>query len=119
MNLGSGGSRRGGVRGVVILVAYPSRAPATRTARELVRDRVLACATVQPGATAFYRWKGLVVREPSTLLWGKTASPMAARAVKAIRALHPDEVPEILVLRVGGGDARYLAWLAESARGKR
>ena len=110
----SSGPRPGGVRGVVILAAYPSRAPAARAARELVRDRVLACATVHRGGTAFYQWKGRERKERSTLLWGKTTSGMAARAVKAIRALHPDEVPEILVLRVEGGNAEYLAWLAES-----
>ncbi len=101
-------------RTVVILAAYPKRAAATRSARSLVRDGVLACASVQPGATAFYRWRGRDVREASTLLWGKTTAALAPRAVEAIRALHPDEVPEILVLRVEGGNARYLAWVAES-----
>ncbi len=114
MKRGSSVSRRRGARSVVILAAYPGRAPATRAARALVRDRVLACATVQPGATAFYRWKGRDAMEPSTLLWGKTTAAMAPRAIEAIRALHPDEVPEILVLHVDRGDARYLAWLAES-----
>jgi periplasmic divalent cation tolerance protein len=104
---------------VVILVAYPSRASATRAARELVRGRFLACATVHPGATAFYRWKGRYVKEPITLLWGKSTSGMASRAAKAIRALHPDEVPEILVLRVEGGNAEYVAWLADSVGGAR
>jgi periplasmic divalent cation tolerance protein len=75
---------------------------------------VLACATVQPGGIAVYRWKGRRHEEPSTLLWGKTTAAMADRAVRAIRALHPDEVPEILVLRVAGGNARYLSWVARS-----
>src|SRR4029078_5074344 len=43
---------------VVILAAYPRRLAAERAARALVRDGVLACATVTPGARAFYRWKG-------------------------------------------------------------
>ncbi len=106
--------RGGRARAVLILAAYPKRAAATRAARALVRDRVLACATVQPGATAFYRWRGRDVREASTLLWGKTTAALAPRAVVAIRALHPDEVPEILVLRVEGGNARYLEWVAAS-----
>ena len=101
-------------RVVVILVAYPKRAPATRAARALVRDRLLACATVQPGGTGFYRWKGRDVKEPSTLLWGKTTLAMAPRAIEAIRALHPDETPEILALRVDRGNVRYRAWVAES-----
>ena len=103
---------------VVILAAYPGRPPALRAARALVADRLLACATVQPGGTAVYRWKGRRQEERSTLLWGKTTAAMAVRAIRAIRALHPDEVPEILLLPVTGGDARYLAWVARSVGGR-
>jgi periplasmic divalent cation tolerance protein len=99
---------------VLLLAAYPGRAAAMRAARALVRDGVLACATVQPGATAVYRWKGRRHEEASTLLWGKTTAALADRAVRAVRALHPDEVPEILLLRIARGNARYLDWVARS-----
>jgi len=109
------GSRRPRARAaVVILVAYPRRAPALRAARALVRGGALACATVQGGATAIYRWKGRLHEEAGTLLWGKTTAGAATRAMEAIRATHPDEVPEILLLRVARGNPRYLDWLAES-----
>lgn len=97
---------------VLILAAYPRRLAAERAARDLVRDRLLACATVIPGARAFYRWKGRNHATPSTLLWGKTTRARAPAAVRAIRERHPDEVPEILVLPIAGGHAPYLAWLA-------
>lgn len=102
-----------GTRGkaVLILAAYPKRAAAERAARELVRARVLACATVTYGARAFYRWKGRDHADPSTLLWGKTTAARAPAAVRAIRVGHPDDVPEILVLPVVGGHAPYLSWL--------
>jgi periplasmic divalent cation tolerance protein len=99
---------------VLILAAFPGRPPALRAARALVRDRILACATVQSGATAVYRWKGRRCEERSTLLWGKTTAESADRAVRAIRAIHPDEVAEILVLRVAKGNAPYLDWVTRS-----
>jgi len=104
------------VHAVLILSAYPSRAAAERAARTLVRDRVLACATVVPGGRAFYRWNGKEHADPSTLLWGKTLATRARSAVRAIREGHPDTVPEILVLPVRGGHAPYLAWLAGEVR---
>ena len=97
---------------VLILSAYPSRAAAERAARSLVRDRVLACATVVPGGKAFYRWNGKEHADPSALLWGKTLASRARAATRAIREAHPDTVPEILVLPVRGGHAPYLEWLA-------
>jgi periplasmic divalent cation tolerance protein len=96
---------------VLILAAYPGRAAAERAARALVRGRLLACATVAAGARAFYRWKGRERADPSALLWGKTTRARAVAAVRAIRAGHPDDVPEILILPILGGHAPYLAWL--------
>ena len=101
---------------VVILAAYPTRASAERAAKGLVRERVLGCATVMPGGKAFYRWNGKEHADPSVLLWGKTLASRSRRAVEAIRANHPDTVPEILVLPVRGGHVPYLEWLAGEVR---
>jgi periplasmic divalent cation tolerance protein len=101
---------------VVILAAYPTRASAERAAKSLVRERVLGCATVMPGGKAFYRWNGKEHADPSVLLWGKTLAARSRRAIEAIRAYHPDTVPEILVLPVRGGHVPYLEWLAGEVR---
>jgi len=101
---------------VMILVAYPRRAGAERAARALLRDRMVACATVTSGARAFYRWKGRERAEASTLLWGKTTRARSRAAVRAIRESHPDAVPEILILPILGGHAPYLAWLAAEVK---
>jgi periplasmic divalent cation tolerance protein len=100
---------------VLLVAAYPRRAQATRAARELVARGVLACATVASGAKAFYRWEGRTHEEASVTLWGKTSSRRAAAAMEAIRALHPDRVPEILLLRAGALPA-YAAWVASETK---
>jgi periplasmic divalent cation tolerance protein len=104
------------IQAVLILSAYPSRVSAERAARELVKERVLACATVTPGGRAFYRWNGKAHADPSTLLWGKTLASRARAAVRAIRNAHPDTVPEILVLPIRDGHGPYLEWLAGEVR---
>ena len=103
---------------VVVLSAYPRRLAAERAARSLVRDGVLACATVTPGARAFYRWKGKDRAESTTLLWGKTTRAKGAAAVRAIREGHPDEVPEILILPVVGGHEPFLAWVENEVKAR-
>jgi periplasmic divalent cation tolerance protein len=103
---------------VLILSAYPKRAAAERAARDLVRARVVACATVTYGARAFYRWKGRDHAEPSVLLWGKTTRAKARAAVRALREGHPDQIPEILVLPIAGGHPPYLAWLENEVKGR-
>lgn len=111
-----GTGRRRSPAAVLILSAWPRRGAAERAARALVREGVLACATVQSGARAYYRWKGRDHADPSILLWGKTTRARARAAVRSIRERHPDEVPEILVLPVEGGHAPYLAWVAAEVR---
>ncbi|HET9951150.1 MAG TPA: divalent cation tolerance protein CutA [Candidatus Eisenbacteria bacterium] len=99
----------------LILAAYPNRAAAARSARSLVRDGTLACATVAAGATAFYRWEGKCLAEASVLLWGKVAWSRAADAVAALKEAHPDRVPEILAFRVDKAHPAYTAWVNAAA----
>jgi periplasmic divalent cation tolerance protein len=101
---------------VLILAAYPRRLAAERAARLLVREGLLACATVVPGARAFYTWRGKRRAEASTLLQGKTPKARADEAVRRLRETHPDEVPEILVFDIAGGNPDYLAWVAEEVK---
>ena len=108
--------RKATARAVLILSAFPRRAEAKRAARLLVREHLIACATLTFNALAIYRWKGREVSERSILLWGKTTRGRARSAVRALRAAHPDQIPEILVLPVQGGHAPYLAWMAGEVR---
>jgi len=103
---------------VLILAAYPRRPAAERAAKLLVGERLLACATVLPGGRAVYVWRGRRHEDPCTLLQGKTTAARSRAAVRRIRETHPDQVPEILVLDVVGGDAAYLAWVAEEVSGR-
>ncbi|HMI30958.1 MAG TPA: divalent cation tolerance protein CutA [Candidatus Limnocylindrales bacterium] len=102
-------------RAVLILAAYPRLGLAERAARSLVRERVLACATVS-AARAFYVWGGRERSELSATLHGKTTAARAAEAVRLIRESHPDKVPEILVIEIAAGDRDYLAWVAEQVK---
>ncbi|MDF0590282.1 divalent cation tolerance protein CutA [Methanotrichaceae archaeon Mx] len=36
---------------------------------------------------------------------------------KRIRAVHPYDLSEVIVLPIIGGDDRYLAWISEAFRG--
>ncbi len=103
-------------RAVLVLSAYPKRASAMKAARALVQGRFAACATVVPGARAFYRWEGRLRNDSSVLLLAKTSAARARDAVEAIRAGHPDDLPEILVIPIGGGHRPYLSWLFREVR---
>ena len=101
---------------VIVLSAVGAPPDAERIARALVEERVAACVNIVPGITSIYRWKGTVEQEPELLLVIKT---MADR-VEAVRArlveLHPYELPEVVVIPIGGGHKAYLEWIGEQVR---
>jgi len=101
---------------VVVLSAIGAQSDAERVATSLVEERLAACVNIVPGVVSIYRWKGNVEQEPELMLVIKTL----AERVEALKArlvqLHPYELPEVVVIPIGGGHAPYLAWIEEQVR---
>lgn len=87
-------------------------------ARALVEQRLAACVNLLPGATSIYRWEGRICTETETTMVIKTASERVDALREGILALHPYQVPEIVVLRVDGtaSHGAYLEWVIGETR---
>jgi periplasmic divalent cation tolerance protein len=101
---------------VVVLSAVGAPPDAERIARALVEERLAACVNVVPGVVSVYRWKGAVEREGELLLVIKTMADRVEALKARLLELHPYELPEVVVIPIGGGHGAYLAWLAEQVR---
>ena len=100
----------------IVLVTCGSLAEGRKIARAVVTKRVAACVNIVPvPVESIYRWKVKVERAKEFLLLIKTTARRLSALEKEIARLHSYEVPEFLVLRVGGGSPSYLEWLAEAA----
>ncbi len=99
---------------VVVLCSVGSLSDAERLARGVVEAGHAACASVLPGLTSFYRWKGELQRDPEVLLLIKTRADRVDALRSALVAGHPYEVPEVLALPVVAGHPPYLAWIDAS-----
>jgi len=98
----------------LVLTSLDDESAAAALARALVEERLAACVNVVPGAHSIYRWKGAVETARECLLVIKTTADAAPRVVARVRALHPYELPEIVILATAGADAAYADWVAES-----
>jgi periplasmic divalent cation tolerance protein len=98
----------------VALMTAPSAEVAERIVRELVEAGVVACGNIVPGVTSIYRWQGSVERESEVLVVFKTVERRVAELIERVRALHPYDVPELLVLNVADGNPSYIGWVQES-----
>jgi periplasmic divalent cation tolerance protein len=101
---------------VLVMSAVGAQTDAERIARALVEERVAACVNIVPGITSIYRWKGAVEQEPELLLVIKTMAAQLDALKARLLELHPYELPEVVVLPIGGGHQAYLDWIAEQVR---
>jgi periplasmic divalent cation tolerance protein len=99
---------------VILLTTCPSAEIGAEIAKKMVEARLAACVNIVPGARSIYRWKDEVCDDAEALLILKTAAMRRDEAMAALKAAHPYEVPEILVIKPEDGWPDYLKWVAES-----
>ena len=101
---------------VVVLTTFPVDGDIDQFARSLVEERLAACVNVLAPMRSIYRWKGAIESADERQLVIKTNSDRVHELETRIKALHPYEVPEFLVISVLDGSREYLAWVADSTK---
>jgi periplasmic divalent cation tolerance protein len=95
----------------VVLVTAPDATAAERLVRTLVDERLVACGSIVPGVISIYHWQGELHRDHEVQILLKTKESRVAALLERVPALHPYEVPEVLVLPVAAGLGPYLDWV--------
>ncbi len=80
-------------------------------ARSLVKEKLVACVHILPKIESIYRWQGKMEEASEYVLFAKTSDHNVQQTIQRIRALHPYEVPEILVFPPVGGLKEYLEYV--------
>jgi periplasmic divalent cation tolerance protein len=99
---------------VVVLSTFGSPEEARAVCRQLVEERLAACANLVPGVESIYRWQGTVESATETMAILKTTPEGLAKLEARLRELHSYEVPEVVALPVQGGSEAYLRWVSEN-----
>jgi periplasmic divalent cation tolerance protein len=87
---------------------------AAELARTLVEEKLAACGNVVPAIRSIYRWEGKLCDEAEALLILKVPAQRLQELSDRVVALHPYDVPEVVALRIEGGNERYLDWIVQS-----
>ncbi len=99
---------------LVIISTAGSDKEGQKIGRRLVESRLAACVNVIPKVKSFFYWEGKVHREQEVILVIKTRQEQFKKIINEIYKIHSYEVPEILSLRVDGGEEKYLRWIKEN-----
>ena len=103
---------------IQVVTTTDRKEDAERIAGALVEERLAACVQVIGPVFSTYRWKGRVETAEEWQCWAKTEAGLYEDVEKAIRAIHPYELPEIVALPVLRGSQEYLDWLQGELRGR-
>jgi periplasmic divalent cation tolerance protein len=98
------------------LVTAPDMKTARRLARSALAARLIACANLVPKVESHYWWRGKIERGSEMLMVLKTTTRQLSALEELVLAEHPYDTPEFVVIRLEGGNNRYLDWLAEAVR---
>ena len=101
---------------LLVLTNLPDAAAASRLARALVEQRLVACANVLAPCRSVYRWHGAIEEAEEVPLLLKTSAQRYAELEAAIKAHHPYELPEIIAVPLARGLPAYLDWVAAETR---
>ena len=109
--------KRGTETACDICVLY-STVPPSRSAdlaERLLAKNLVACVNITP-VRSLYRWKGEACDEEEHLLILKTRRDCVEQVIRALKDMHPYEVPEIIALPVLAGYTPYLEWVHRETR---
>jgi periplasmic divalent cation tolerance protein len=100
----------------IVLTTAGSLEEAQKIAHALVERRLAACVNIVPQIESVYRWQGKVESATEWLLIIKTRAGVFERVRDAIRELHSYELPECVMVEIGGGSEKYLSWIEENVK---
>ena len=99
----------------LVLSTARSEKEGKKIAQHLVKEGLAACVNVVPRISSFFFWKGKLCVGREVLLLAKTEKGKKAKMIRKIQELHSYAVPEVLFLKVAGGNREYLQWVGEMA----
>lgn len=104
---------------VQVMTTIDSREGAQRLAKSIVEIRLAACVQVIGPITSTYWWQGNMETAEEWLCLMKTRREIYAKVEAYIRANHPYDEPEILVMPVVAGSQGYLDWITSETENKK
>jgi periplasmic divalent cation tolerance protein len=99
---------------VTVYATFASDEEARRIARQLIEERLAACANILASCHSIYRWQGKVEEAAEVPVLFKTRADGAAALVERLGALHSYDVPAAVVWPIAKALPDYAEWVAET-----
>lgn len=99
---------------LLAISTFPDAELARSVSRQLVEQKLAACANIGSDVESIYHWQGKIEEGRETLVFFKTTRSRFDEFQRVLRSLHPYEVPEIVAVPIADGLPAYLEWVESS-----
>ena len=99
---------------IVIFITAKDVEEAQKISEGLLKAKLIACANITQKVKSFFWWEGKIDSASEALLILKSQRRHFKKIVKAVKALHSYQVPEIIALPIIDGNPEYLQWIKKS-----
>lgn len=96
---------------VVIYCTVPDKNEGKEIAKELVKNKLVACVNIIDKVESVFSWDGKLCEEKEAMLIIKTKKELFERVKHAIQKIHSYTVPEIIAMPIVEADETYLKWI--------
>ena len=101
---------------VSVYAVFADADEAERIGRQVIEERLAACANILPAIRSIYRWKGAVESAEEVAAIFKTRDEQANALITRIAGLHSYDVPCVVTWPIEKVLASYADWIEESTR---
>lgn len=102
---------------IQIVTTTESRQDAEKIASLLMQEKLAGCVQIIGPISSIYRWKECIESAQEWQCVVKTRRDLYKDVEKAIKNVHPYEVPEIIAVPLVEGSRDYLDWLDSVLKG--
>jgi periplasmic divalent cation tolerance protein len=98
-------------KNIQVVTTVSERSDAEKIARTLLEKRLAACVQIVGPVTSSYWWRGRIETEEEWLCFIKSSESHYEDVERAIKGIHPYEIPEVIAMPIIAGLPDYLMWL--------
>ena len=95
----------------LIYVTCETRDEALKIAKNVVEDRLAACANILGDIASIYWWEDQIQEGQEIAVILKTRSDLVEKLTERIKSLHSYECPCVVAIPIDGGNHKFLDWI--------
>jgi len=101
---------------VLVYVTAATTEDAIMLGRDVVGQRLAACANILGEMTSIYRWQDEIAEDKEVAMILKTQQSLIDPLVTRLKALHSYDCPCVVAVGIEGGNSEFLEWIAEETK---